>query len=133
MSDRHFLIDGMNVIGARPDGWWRDRDAAARRLVGRLKRLVEAGENVTVVFDGKPLVDLAEGEHEGLSVFYAQRSGADAADDRIVEFVQQRPGDFQVVVTSDQGLRARLSGLGVEVEGVSALLGRLDQLESDHV
>ncbi len=36
------VVDGMNVIGSRPDGWWRDRAAAARRLVGRLEALAEA-------------------------------------------------------------------------------------------
>ncbi len=130
MLERHILIDGMNVIGSRPDGWWRDRDAAVRRLVERLKRLAEAGESVTVVFDGKPLDDLPEGEHEGVSVQYARRSGADAADDRIVELIQERPDDFQVVVTSDHGLQERLAGLGVKVEGASTFLHQLDQLDS---
>ena len=51
----HLVVDGMNVIGSRPDGWWRDREAASRRLVDRLERLVRAdGAEVTVVFDGHP-------------------------------------------------------------------------------
>ncbi|HWG72643.1 MAG TPA: hypothetical protein VG184_01170 [Acidimicrobiales bacterium] len=24
------IVDPMNVVGARPDGWWRERDAAVR-------------------------------------------------------------------------------------------------------
>src|SRR4051812_45855217 len=44
------VVDGMNVIGTRPDGWWRDRPGAQRRLVGELAAL---GEPLTVVFDGR--------------------------------------------------------------------------------
>ena len=50
-----WIVDGMNVIGSRPTGWWRDRQGAARRLVERLEQLVEAtGDEVTVVLDGRP-------------------------------------------------------------------------------
>jgi hypothetical protein len=42
-----WLVDGMNVIGTRPDGWWRDRDAAMLRLVDLLERWAAAeGEDV---------------------------------------------------------------------------------------
>ncbi|CAN5909044.1 NYN domain-containing protein [soil metagenome] len=128
MSARHLLIDGMNVIGSRPDGWWRDRDAAVRRLVDRLKRLADAGESVTVVFDGKPLDDLPEGDHGGVSVLFARRSGPNAADDRIVELAHEHP-EADRVVTSDRNLRDRLTDLGVEVEGALALLRRLESLD----
>jgi hypothetical protein len=41
----------MNVIGTRPDGWWKDRHGAMVRLVGRLERwATDSGEEVTVVF-----------------------------------------------------------------------------------
>ncbi len=46
-----WIVDGMNVIGSRPDGWWRDRRGAMERLVRELESL--DGE-VAVVFDGKP-------------------------------------------------------------------------------
>jgi len=47
---RRWLVDGMNVIGSRPDGWWRDRTAAMRRLTGDLDALArETGEPVTVL------------------------------------------------------------------------------------
>ena len=52
----------MNVIGSRPDGWWRDRDGAVRRLVARLQRLAATGGSpITVVADGRPLADLPRG------------------------------------------------------------------------
>jgi predicted RNA-binding protein with PIN domain len=83
-----YVVDGMNVIGARPDGWWRDRDAAARRLLARLQRAAERSDDeISVVLDGRPLADVPEGVHRGVTVHYARRAGRDAADDRIVELV----------------------------------------------
>ncbi|GIU89824.1 MAG: RNA-binding protein [Acidimicrobiia bacterium] len=114
----------MNVIGSRPDGWWRDRDGAARRLVGALQaRASRTGARIAVVFDGRPLPDLPEGVHDGVLVAYARRGGRDAADDRIVEEVarDRDPGSL-TVVTSDRGLRARVEALGARVAGASAVL-----------
>ena len=50
-----WLVDGMNVIGARPDGWWRDRRGAMRSLTEELDEFAEeSGDEVAVVFDGRP-------------------------------------------------------------------------------
>ncbi len=120
----------MNVIGARPDGWWRDRDGAIRRLLGRLQRLVATGEaDVTLALDGRPLEDVPEGVHDGVRVAYANRSGPNAADDRIVELVGglAHPEDA-TVVTSDRALRARVAERGATVVGARALWERLDEL-----
>jgi predicted RNA-binding protein with PIN domain len=120
----------MNVIGSRPDGWWRDRPRAARRLLARLQALHRvAGDPVTLVLDGRPLPDVGEGTHDGVQVLYARRAGRDAADDRIVELVEDLEGDAEVsVVTSDRGLRARVHQLGATVTGAGRLLERLDHL-----
>jgi hypothetical protein len=65
----HLIVDAMNVIGSRPDGWWRDRDGAVRRLAGRLQRLAAAtGRPITLVADGRPIRDLPGGEHGGVTV-----------------------------------------------------------------
>lgn len=126
----HLVVDGMNVIGTRPDGWWRDRPGAARRLLARLQALHRAaGDPVTLVLDGRPLPDVGEGTHGGVQVLYARRAGRDAADDRIVELL----GDLETVadvsvVTSDRGLRTRAQQLGVPVTGAGSLLERLDRL-----
>ena len=119
------LVDGMNVIGARPDGWWRDRDQAVRRLVARLAAMVAGGsDEITVAFDGRPLPDLAEGTHDGVGVLYARRSGPDGADDRIVEEVARHPDPGSLtVVTSDRALAGRVHRLGARVAGVTALIG----------
>lgn len=124
------LVDGMNVIGARPDGWWRDRDAAVRRLAAALARLAaREGVRVVLVLDGRPLADLPEGAHApGVEVRYARRSGPDAADDRIVDLVRADPA--VEVVTSDRALRDRVTALGARVCGPTTLWTRLDQADA---
>jgi predicted RNA-binding protein with PIN domain len=126
----HLVVDGMNVIGSRPDGWWRDRAGATRRLLTRLQALCRVtGDPVTLVLDGRPLPDVPEGDDDGVQVLYARRGGRDAADDRLVEFLGDLddPGDV-TVVTSDRGLRARVHELGAPVVGATSLLADLDQL-----
>ena len=149
-SPSQAIVDGNNVMGSRPDGWWRDRAAAQRRLIADLSVATRAsGREWTVVFDGAPPSDppsrvreetsaSTEGEAsaspkgeasaspEGVRVEYAKRKGADAADDRIVELLAALPeGTDAVVYTSDRRLRERAGALGARVEGASALLRRL--------
>ncbi|HEY2429201.1 MAG TPA: NYN domain-containing protein [Acidimicrobiales bacterium] len=124
------VVDGMNVIGSRPTGWWRDRAAAARELFGRLQRLAAAtGDDVTLVLDGRPQPELPEGEHPGVRVLYARRSGPDAADERILELLAQEPEPGSVrVFTSDRALRQEAERLGAAVAGAGTLLTQLDEL-----
>jgi predicted RNA-binding protein with PIN domain len=125
------VVDGMNVIGSRPTGWWRDRHAAARDLVGRLRRLaVATGDEVTVVLDGRPQPELPEGDHAGVRLLYAQRAGPDAADERIIALLADEPEPRSIrVFTSDRALRREAERLGAAVDGASSLLARLDRLE----
>jgi predicted RNA-binding protein with PIN domain len=119
-----WLIDAMNVIGARPDGWWRDRDAAARRLLDQLRAFAEAGEQVTVVLDAGP-PELA-GREGTLEVVIAPRRGRDAADEEIARRLaaDADPGSVRVV-TSDAALAARARELGATVEGAGSFRRRL--------
>jgi predicted RNA-binding protein with PIN domain len=125
------LVDGMNVIGSRPDGWWRDRDRAVRRLAARLGRLAASnGDDITVVFDGQSLPDLPEGRVDGVRVLYARRKGRNAADDRIVEEVQADDDPHSLtVITSDRELAERVGKLGAHASGARTLLERLDELD----
>jgi predicted RNA-binding protein with PIN domain len=120
----------MNVIGSKPDGWWRDRDAAVRRLFRRLQHAAErSGDDFTLVLDGRPLPDLPEGVHGGVTVRYAARRGRDAADDRIVELVTEDADPATLrVVTSDRALADRVTAAGAASEGARAFLRRLEQL-----
>jgi len=122
------VVDGMNVIGSRPDGWWRDRNAAARRLLARLQHAASRSHDaLTLVLDGRPPADVPEGLHDGVEVRYARRRGRDAADDRIVELVSadSDPASLRVV-TSDRELADRVTALGATTEGAGAFLRRLD-------
>ena len=114
------MVDGNNVIGAVPDGWWRDRPAAVRRLLARLQCL---GEPATLVLDVAQS-DLAEGDHEGITVRYATRRGRDAADDLIREIVAEVAD--ATVVTSDRELRHDVENAGATVIGSGTFLTLLD-------
>jgi predicted RNA-binding protein with PIN domain len=116
-----WLVDGMNVIGSRPTGWWRDRPRAMRELVEQLGRL---GEPVTVVFDGRPFA--LEGG-EDVEVMFASRHGRNAADDDIAAYAGES-GEALRVVTSDAELAERVRRHGAEVVGAKAFRERLDGL-----
>ncbi|HET9728386.1 MAG TPA: NYN domain-containing protein [Acidimicrobiia bacterium] len=120
---RRLIVDGNNVVGSTPDGWWRDRKGASRRLVHDLQaRAARTGDRIAVVFDGEPLADLPEGVYDGVLVAYASRAGANAADDRIVDEVRRdhEPSSL-VVVTSDRELAHRVRELGAVVEGAGSI------------
>jgi predicted RNA-binding protein with PIN domain len=123
-NPRRLVVDGMNVIGSRPDGWWRDRDGAVRKLLTRLQELAStSGDDTTLVLDGRPLTDVPEGDHGGVHVRYATRGGRNAADDRIVELVGADADPASItVVTSDRELAQRLRDLGADVVGARTLL-----------
>jgi NIF3 (NGG1p interacting factor 3) protein/YacP-like NYN domain-containing protein len=118
-GEEHWLVDGMNVVGARPDGWWRDRRGAQARLAGRLDRFAQAtAARVEVVFDGA--------EHpiatERAAVRFARRRGRDAADDDLAALA--RAGAR--VVTSDAALASRARAAGARVIGAGAFLATLE-------
>jgi predicted RNA-binding protein with PIN domain len=115
-----WLVDGMNVIGSRPSGWWRDRPRAMRELVEELRGL---GEPVTVVFDGEEL-DIASDDE--VEVRFATRRGRNAADDDIVALVAGAPEPPRVV-TSDSDLAERVRQHGAEVVGAGTFRGRLER------
>ena len=119
------LVDGNNVMGAGVAGWWRDRPAAARKLVDRLRCYRSTtGATVEVVFD-VPDPDLPEGEHDGVVVRYATRRGRDAADDRIRALLDARDDDDVEVITSDRALAASARERGASVTGAGTFLARL--------
>ena len=117
-----WVVDASNVIGSRPDGWWRDRAGATRRLVAALDRFAaDSGDDVVVVLDGgaPPAAERAE-------VVVASRRGRDAADDEIVALLDARGGRGARVVTSDAELARRVRALGAEVEGAGSFRARLE-------
>ena len=119
-------VDGMNVIGSRPDGWWRDRHAAMERLVRQLERWVAAtGEDVTVVFERQPSPPIRSTLVE---VAHAPRARPDSADDEIVRRVRAEAEHPVWVVTSDRVLADLASAAGALVAPSSPFRAELDAL-----
>ncbi len=106
----------MNVIGSRPDGWWRDRNRAMAVLVERLDHWAAAkarDDNVTVVFERPPSTVMRSSVVE---VAHAPKAAANSADDEIVRLVHADPRPHEIrVVTSDRALVDRVEGLGASV------------------
>jgi hypothetical protein len=117
------IVDGANVVGSVPDGWWRDRPAAAIRLRDRLATVLADGlpdlpgpVDVTLVVEGKAK-DIPPGDSD-VRIERAAGSG----DDKITELVRdQAPDRRTIVVTADRGLRERVLALGAEVRGPSSV------------
>ena len=130
-----WLVDGMNVVGSRPDGWWRDRDRAVRDLSADLHHFAqETGDEVAAIFDGRE-VDVPPGPAR---IDFARRRGRNAADDDIAAAAEADARDL-VVVTSDARLAERVRAAGAGVEGAGAFRGRLartvalpEESEQDH-
>jgi hypothetical protein len=117
------IIDGANVVGSVPDGWWRDRAGAAIRLRDRLAAVVTDGLSdlpgpveVTLVVEGRAR-DIPQTDN-GVRIERAPRSG----DDKIADLVRdEAPARRTVVVTADRGLRDRVLALGGEIRGPSSV------------
>jgi predicted RNA-binding protein with PIN domain len=120
-----WLVDGMNVIGTRPDAWWKDRHGAMVRLVDLLERWVAAsGEDVVVVFEQPPSPPISS---TVIEVAHAPRPRRDSADDEIVRRLtaDSEPGTIRVV-TSDRWLADRARVAGATVEPADAFRSRLE-------
>jgi hypothetical protein len=120
LSPMRWVIDASNVIGSRPDGWWRDRPAAARRLIAEIRAWAQ--EPVVIVLDAGP--DDLLGIANGVEVVRAPRPGRDAADDEIVRLLAASD-EPSIVATSDAKLAERARALGARVEGAGAFRRRL--------
>lgn len=123
------IVDGNNVIGTRADGWWRDRPAAVRRLLDRL-RCQRAWVGALYLVLDVPQADLPEGPHDGVEVLYPDRRGRNAADDRIVrlldDLAEVGTGEQVAVVTSDRALADSARQRRATVVGAGTFLTHLD-------
>jgi hypothetical protein len=121
------LVDAANVVGSRPDGWWRDRAGATTRLLSRLASLpgrslpVPGGDPVVVT----DVVAVVEGRArdvtapDGVRLVRAPGIGDDALAAEAARLAAE--GEDVVAVTADRGLRARLPA-EVSVVGPGTLL-----------
>ena len=122
-TETRWLIDGMNVIGSVPDGWWRNRERAMHGLVEKLGSYHEArGERVIVVFDGEPKPRLGRG-NRAVEIVFAP-GGADAADD---EIVRARERGARTVRAADRDVRCPARRAGSSSRSRRRLLGILSR------
>lgn len=132
-EDVVLLVDVANVVGSRPDGWWRDRPGAASRLLESLAAL-----------HGATVSDPGGKDAVRLSAVLAVVEGAArsvAASESVAVVAAARDGDSEVVaeacriladgnvplvVTADRGLRGRLpaGSLVAGPEWLNRLVGR---------
>ncbi|MEV5440223.1 NTP pyrophosphohydrolase [Streptomyces sp. NPDC052682] len=113
------IVDAANVVGSVPDGWWRDRRAAAERLRDRLARDGVPGHSGPV-----ELVLVVEGAARGVESVPGVRveSAPGSGDDHMVQLVAEAGARRPVlVVTADRELRRRVRELGAEVTGPRAV------------
>ncbi|MFI9638869.1 hypothetical protein ACIG87_02200 [Micromonospora sp. NPDC051925] len=112
------IVDGANVVGSRPDGWWHDRAGAAARLRDRLVPVADAGVPPELLAPVEVLL-VVEGPARDVPGVPGVRTVAapGSGDDTIVDLVRDAPDRRRLVVTADRELRGRVGELGAEVYG----------------
>ena len=121
---RTLVVDAANVVGSRPDGWWKDRGAATRRLHERLLVADLDHDEVVLVLEGGARGGVRRGTDGHVRVTHAPASGDDAIVAEVAAL--RKVGRVVTAVTADRLLKARLEGLGAQVLGPSWLLDQLD-------
>ena len=120
---RALVVDGANVVGSVPDGWWRDRAGAAARLHAGLLAAHLPFDTVVLVLEGRAKAGVPAGTVDGVTTVHAPGSG----DDEIVVQCRQvaAAGASVTVASADRGLLARLATLDVTVTGPRDLRAQL--------
>jgi hypothetical protein len=119
------IVDGANVVGSRPDGWWRDRAGAARRLQQRLLTAGLPYDEVVLVLEGKATRGNPVGQDGRLRTVHAPGSGDDAIVEDVMAQVDVGDGRGVTVVTADRVLRDRVEAAGAGSVSPSWLLDQL--------
>lgn len=119
------LIDAANVVGSRPNGWWRDRPGAARAFVERVRLSVASGrlaEPVVVVLEGAARGGVEAGLSDGVTVLHASGSG----DDTLLAVTADAAGQVRLV-SADRALCRQAEDLGASVARPGWLIDLLDE------
>ena len=117
------VVDGANVVGSRPDGWWKDRAGAARRLHDRLAVADTSYDVIVLVLEGQAKGGVRPGRDGHLRTVHAKRDGDEAIVAEARAAVER--GDRVTVVTADRFLQARVEGLGAMAMSPTWLLDQL--------
>src|SRR5688572_13217483 len=118
------VVDAANVVGSKPDGWWKDRAGAARRLHEKLLVADLPYDEVVLVVEGAAKAGVRPGRDGHVRTVHAKGSGDDAIVDETRAAIDA--GNRVVVVTADRFLRSRVEGLGAMAMSPSWLLDHLD-------
>ncbi|HEX2771926.1 MAG TPA: hypothetical protein VHN18_05780 [Micromonosporaceae bacterium] len=119
------IIDGANVVGSRPDGWWRDRAGAARRLHEHLSATELPQDEVVLVLEGDARRGRRAGQEGHVRTVHAEGSGDDAIVDEVMRQVAVGDGRGVIVVTADRMLRDRVEAAGGSSRSPRWLLDQL--------
>jgi hypothetical protein len=136
------IVDGANVVGSRPDGWWRDREGAARRLAGRLAAALTVDPLGLAEAFGHPGAELhvhlvLEGAaarvedlptHPRLTAVRARADGDSTIVALAADLATDGSGGPVIVVTADRALRERVRDSGAATAGPGTLLNALPSL-----
>jgi rRNA-processing protein FCF1 len=115
------VVDGANVVGSVPDGWWKDRAGAARRLHERLLVADTVYDEIVLVLEGQAKGGVKAGRDAHVRTVHASRDG-----DAEIRDQARRAGEaggHVVVVTADRALAANVAP--AQVISPSWLLDRL--------
>ncbi len=118
------VVDGANVVGSRPDGWWRDRAGAAARLHGRLAVADTSYDEIVLVLEGQAKAGVPRGRDGQLRTVHAAKDG-DATIIKEAAAATEQEHDV-VVITADRALGQRVESLGARTMSPSWLLVLLD-------
>ncbi len=119
------IVDGANVMGSRPDGWWRDRAAAARRLQEQLLAAALPYDEIVLILEGKARQGIPAGQDGRLRTVHAPGSGDDAIVQAVIAEVEIGDGREVTVATADRVLRERVKAAGARSLSPSSLLDQL--------
>jgi predicted RNA-binding protein with PIN domain len=119
------VVDGANVVGSRPDGWWRDRAGAARRLQDKLSFANLEYDEVVVVLEGAARRGMPVGQQGRVRTVHATGSGDDAIVEEVTKLMRAGDGVEVIVVTADRLLHERVEAAGGTTKGPRWLLGQL--------
>ena len=119
------VVDGANVVGSRPDGWWRDRPGAAARLHGRLAVADTSYDEIVLVLEGQAKADVPRGRDGQLRTVHATLDG-DASIIKEAGAAAEQGHDV-VVITADRALAQRVESLGCRTMSPSWLLAHIDR------
>lgn len=118
------VVDAANVVGSRPDGWWRDRAGAAARLHGRLAVADTSYDEIVLVLEGQAKAGVPRGRDGHLRTVHAAKDG-DASIVKQAADARERGHDV-VVITADRALAQRVELIGCRTMSPSWLLVVLD-------